>query len=76
MRAALTRMLLPSPGAAVNFEQWMKEVNDLCLAQYCLSIHDLPDMLFRDAYDDGQTPEEFMSENLGDMEQLAYLILG
>ena len=57
------------------FREWMQEVNDLCMVEYCLSIYDLPDMPFYDAYDSGQTPEEFMAENLGDLDALRGLIL-
>lgn len=57
------------------FRQWMEQVNDLCLVEYSMSIYDLPDMCFYDAYDSGQTPEEFMAENLGDLETLGNLIL-
>lgn len=54
----------------------MTEVNDCCLLEFGLSIHDLPDMCFYDAYDSGQSPEEFMAENLPDVEALGSLILG
>lgn len=35
-----------------------------------MSIRDLPDLCFYDAYDAGQTPEEFMEENLPDVDAL------
>jgi len=43
---------------------------------YGMSIMDLPDMAYRDAYDDGMTPEAFIDENLPDVEALKELILG
>ena len=58
-----------------TFDQWMERVDHVCQMDFGLSIHDLPDMLFRDAYDSGLSPEEFMSENLPDDEALGRMIL-
>jgi hypothetical protein len=38
------------------FEAWMKKVDQACEARFGISIHDLPDYCFRDAFDDGETP--------------------
>lgn len=38
------------------FEIWMKKVDQACEARFGISIHDLPDFCFRDAFDDGETP--------------------
>lgn len=54
----------------MTFDQWMHEVDRLCLSLYGISIHDLPDMCFRDAYNAGASPMAFMGEELGDLEQL------
>jgi hypothetical protein len=59
----------------MNFEGWMHEVDELCLGEYLMSIHDLPDMEFYDAYECGQTPEEFMAETIPDLAALAHLVL-
>lgn len=59
----------------MNFERWMQEVNELCLGEFIMSIYDLPDMNFMDAYQDGQTPEEFMAEMIPDLDALAELVL-
>jgi hypothetical protein len=59
----------------MNFETWMKEVDELCRSEFIMSIYDLPDMPFRDAYDDGLSPGEFMAYALPDMEALGALIL-
>lgn len=59
----------------MTFDQWMTELDDRCLSEFSLSIHDLPDMCFWDAYADGFTPTEFMDENLPDLESLGRLIL-
>ncbi len=59
----------------MSFEAWIGEVNDLCFLEFGMSIHDLPDMPLYDAYESGETPEEFMAENLGDLDALAELVL-
>jgi len=59
----------------MTFDQWMKEVDDQCLLEFSLSIHDLPDMCFFDAYASGQSPELFMSEEIPDIDALARLVL-
>jgi hypothetical protein len=59
----------------MTFEQWMNDVDELCRSEFIMSIYDLPDMPFRDAFDDGLTPGEFMAEALPDMEALGALIL-
>ena len=58
-----------------TFEQWMERVDQVCQMDFGISIHDLPDMLFRDAYDSRQSPEDFMYENLPDEESLGRMIL-
>jgi len=37
----------------MSFRDWMKELDLICYSNYGMSIHDLPDMCFRDAYDGG-----------------------
>ena len=59
----------------MTFQRWMQEVDEICLGEYLMSIYDLPDMAFHDAYDDGQTPEEFMDEVIPDLEALGRLVL-
>jgi len=49
----------------VSFEGWMKEVDQIISTATGMSIHDLPDMQFRDAYDNDDTPEEFCIDQLG-----------
>ena len=53
----------------------MDGVDRCCQLDFGMSIHDLPDMCFRDAYDVGQSPEEFMSENLPDLDALRHAVL-
>ena len=59
----------------MTFQRWMQEVNEICLNSYLMSIYDLPDMPFYDAYESGQTPDEFMSESIPDMDALAEIVL-
>jgi hypothetical protein len=59
----------------LTFDHWMERLNRCCQLDFGISIHDLPDMLFRDAYDSGLSPEDFMSENLPDEEALGHVIL-
>ena len=59
----------------MTFQRWMQEVNELCFGSYLQSIYDLPDMPFFDAFESGQTPEEFMDEMLPDMDALARIVL-
>lgn len=53
----------------------MGEIDTICWRKFGLSIHDLPDMCFRDAFEDGVSPEEFMSAELDDLNDLARVIL-
>jgi hypothetical protein len=59
----------------MSFERWMQEVDGLCISEYLISIYDLPDMDFYDAYENGQTPEEFMAETIPDIESLGQLVM-
>lgn len=49
----------------MSFEDWMEALDRLIYNATGVSIYHLPDMLFRDAYDDNTTPEEFAIEKLG-----------
>jgi len=53
----------------------MNELEHVCEGSFGLSIHDLPDMCFRDAFDAGQAPMEFMAEHLPDLDSLRDVIL-
>ncbi|MBI5706466.1 MAG: hypothetical protein HZC36_05695 [Armatimonadetes bacterium] len=59
----------------MTFQRWMQEVNEICMNSYLMSIYDLPDMPFYDAFESGQTPEEFMSDMIPDIDALAELVL-
>jgi hypothetical protein len=59
----------------MTFQHWMQDVDGICLNTYLMSIYDLPDMPFHDAYDDGLSPEEFMAETIPDLDTLGTLVL-
>lgn len=59
----------------MTFQRWMQEVNEICLGTYLMSIYDLPDMPFFDAFEEGKSPEEFMAEMIPDMDALAEIVL-
>lgn len=51
---------------SVAFERWMHEVDRETYRLAGLSIHDLPDQSFRDAWRDGVSPRSFAEEALLD----------
>lgn len=59
----------------MTFNAWMKELDLLCWSEYGLSIHDLPDMCFRDSFDSGESPLEFFHEKLGTLDDLASCLI-
>ncbi len=46
----------------LTFEEWMKSVDNKCLCRFGCSVRDLPDMAFRDAYDEGESPQSFVMD--------------
>jgi hypothetical protein len=59
----------------MSFERWMLTIDGLCRIEFGMSIYDLPDMCFRDAFDAGQSPTDFMEEYVPDVQTLAELVL-
>lgn len=45
----------------VEFEFWMRDVNASIMAKTGMSSMDLPDMPYRDWYDDGRSPKSAAS---------------
>ena len=58
----------------MTFQAWMRDVDDVCMHTFCMSIYDLPDLMFYDAYESGQTPEEFIAETIPDLDALKELV--
>lgn len=46
----------------MSFQRWMKQVNGQCERVTGLSTSDFEDYRWRDAYDDGATPEEALED--------------
>jgi hypothetical protein len=59
----------------MTFQRWMQEVDDICIIRYLMSVNDLPDMPFYDAFSDGLSPDEFIEQAIPDLNSLAELIL-
>lgn len=55
----------------MSFEDWLQELDLLCFCNYGMSIHDLPDMETRDAFEDGISPLQFFHDELGTVDDLA-----
>ncbi len=51
----------------MSFEAWMAKINRIVMNEAGVSIHDLPDMCFRDMFDDGCTPKEVAAEALAEL---------
>ena len=47
-----------------SFKEWMDKVDKIVESKFHVSVHELPDMNFRDSYEDGVSPEEFVREDL------------
>jgi hypothetical protein len=53
----------------------MKELDLICYSNYGVSIHDLPEIYFRDAYFFcGNSPLDFVHKELGTLDELARCI--
>jgi hypothetical protein len=50
-----------------DFEAWRTAVTRLLWDEFGLSLDDLPDMLTRDAFDNGITPQEFYENDVMDV---------
>jgi len=48
----------------LTFEQWMKAADLACMAKAGLSLLDLPDVPFRDFYEDEMAPADAADEAL------------
>ena len=46
------------------FAAWLREVDEIVGRKLQVGIFDLPDLLYRDAFDAGTTPEEYVRENV------------
>ncbi len=53
-------------GGDPDFAEWLDDVDQFCLRKTGLSIQDLRDYLWRDAFDSGSTPKEAWSDAVCD----------
>ena len=51
-------------GKDAAFKDWLGQVNGLCMAKFQIGLDDLPDMLTRDAFDAGTSPEDFFEDDV------------
>lgn len=52
----------------MDFDQWLSNVDGIVSAQMGLSIHDMRDRNWRDAFEDSLSPEEAVEQELGNMD--------
>jgi len=50
----------------VEFSEWLQAVDSIVSSRIGLSVFDLEDMMFRDEFDAGTCPEDFISETVVD----------
>lgn len=58
-----------------QFKNWLNRVDDICYRKYGMSIHDLPDMDFASSFEDGESPESFIENEIPDLDALRDLIM-
>jgi hypothetical protein len=51
-------------GTDKAFNQWMEQVDGLLGHHFGLSVHDIADQNYRDAFESGLSPEEYCSDEL------------
>ncbi len=59
----------------MTFQEWLRELDHLCYGIWGIGTCDLPDMDYRDAYDDGVSALEFFHRELGTLDDLSRVIL-
>lgn len=57
------------------FTTWLNEVDELCLKKLGVSLDDLPDLLTRDAFDAGVTPEAFFEDDVMELARKEFGLL-
>ena len=49
------------------FAGWLREVDEIVTGKLGMSVFDLPDLLYRDAFDAGTLPEDYVREDVTDL---------
>lgn len=60
------RTLMPDEKVS-DYRSWYREVSRLCEEHFGVVLSDLPDLLTRDAFDSGTTPEAFLDEDVAEL---------
>jgi hypothetical protein len=55
------------PDGIPNYRSWYKAVSHLCEEYIGLALSDLPDLLTRDAFANGTTPEDFFADEVAEL---------
>lgn len=59
----------------MNFTQWLGKVDAIVSDKLGLSIHDMRDRNWRDAFDGGLSPEDAIEQELGDMDDMESVMM-
>jgi hypothetical protein len=54
----------------VTYKEWLEAIDKILLEKIELSHMDLPDQLWRDAYDRGEEPQEALENFYGDIDDI------
>ncbi len=58
---------MPDSANASAYRAWYRDVSRLCEHHLGIGLSDLPDLLTRDAFDNGTTPEDFFNEDVANL---------
>jgi|DEB0MinimDraft_10_1074344.scaffolds.fasta_scaffold538069_1 hypothetical protein len=42
----------------MTFEEFMTECDAICVSEIGVGVHDMPDLMWRDFFDDGMSPQD------------------
>jgi hypothetical protein len=54
-------------GKVSDYRSWYREVSRLCEEHIGVTLSDLPDLMTRDAFDNGTSPEDFFDEDVAEL---------
>lgn len=58
---------MPDDANASAYRTWCRDVSRRCEAHLGIGLSDLPDLLTRDAFENGTTPEDFFNEDVANL---------
>lgn len=59
-------------GGDVKFQAWLDRVDALCQKRWGVGLFDLPDMMTRDAFDAGTSPETFVKGTVAEQVRVEF----